>query len=206
MSTGEVKPLECSASHHVRFCQQRVKRFEDKKAEDGTGDGHAASQALNKKYSSQTREARRAWHETLVNAKMESGQDPDDFFSVMYGCRSLHGEMGQTVHDKRYEDIILQAFDVEYKEARNASYEKRDFGLVDIGHMVHIMFVDSRLRPPHFMPIAGRGIAMQTTGHTNSDVRSKYCRGVGHLLPDCAILKVKAQMHRPKRWGQCAQT
>ena len=206
MNTGGVKPLKCSASHHVRFCQQRVKRFEDKKAEDGTEDGHAARQALNKKYSSQTREAIRACHETLANAKMESGQDPDDFFSVMYGCRSLHEEMRRTVHDKRQEGIILQAFGVEYEKVRNASYEKWDFGLVDIGHMVHTMFVDSRSRPPHSMSIADRGIAMQTTGHTSSDVWCKYCRGVGHLLPDCAILKVKAQLHRPKRWEQCAQT
>ena len=78
--------MECSAFHHVRFCQQRVKRFEDKKAEDGTGDGHAARQALNKKYSSQTREARRACHETLVNAKMESGRIPTTSFPSCSGA------------------------------------------------------------------------------------------------------------------------
>ena len=146
------------------------------KAEDGTGDGHAACQTLNAKYNSRIKEARRACHKTLVNANIESGQDPDDLFSVMYGGRSLHVEMGQTMHDKRYEDNILQAFHIEYEKVRNASYEKQDFGLVGIRHMVHTMFVDSRSRPSHSMPVAGRGIAMQADGHTNSDVWCKYCR------------------------------
>ena len=47
------------------------------------------------------------------------------------------------MHDERYEDIILQAFPAEYERVRNASYEQQDFGLVNIWHMVHTMFVDS---------------------------------------------------------------
>ena len=40
--------------------------------------------------------------------------------------------MGQTVHGERYEDIIFQALPAEYEGVQNASYEKRDFGLVHI--------------------------------------------------------------------------
>ena len=41
--------------------------------------------------------------------------------------------MGQRVHHERYEDIILQALPPEYERVRTASYERRDFGLDDIG-------------------------------------------------------------------------
>ena len=62
------------------------------------------------KYNVHTKEARRACHEKFVNTKMEPGQDPDDFVFVLEECRDLLEEMGQTVHDEGYEDIILQAF------------------------------------------------------------------------------------------------
>ena len=113
---------------------------------------------------------------------MKLGQNPDDLLFVLDGCRDLE-EMGLTVHDERYQDIILQALPSEYERARNANYEKQDFELVDIRHMVHTMFVDSRSRPSHSKPVAGGGIAMQAAGHTNNDVRCKYCRCVGYLLP-----------------------
>ena len=126
---------------------------------------------------------------------MEPGQDPDDFFFVLDGCRDLLEDIGQTVHDERYEDIILQALPAEYERVRIASYEKRDFGLDDIRHMVHTMYVDNLSRPSNPKPVAGRGIAMQAAGHNNSDVRCNYCRGIGHLIQDCAILKAKEHRH-----------
>ena len=201
METGKSRPLERSASHHVRLGQQSRQQFEGKKTEDGTGDGHAAWQALNETYNSHINEARKACHEKLVNTKVEPGQDPDDLFFVLGGCLDLFKEMGQTVHDKCYKDIILQALPTEYEGVRNARYERRGFGLVDIQHMAHTMFVDSLLRPSYSKPVAGRGIAMQAAGHTDSDVRCKYCRSVGHLLLDCAILKAKKERHGPKRLG-----
>ena len=45
--------------------------------------------------------------------------------------------MGQTLHDERYEDIILQALPPEYERVRTASYERRDFGLDGIRHSTH---------------------------------------------------------------------
>ena len=71
---------------------------------------------------------------------MEPGQDPDDLFFAPDGRRYLLGGMGQTVHDERYADIILQVLPSEYEKARIA---KRDFGLDNTRHKVHTMYVDN---------------------------------------------------------------
>ena len=97
---------------------------------------------------------------------MEPGQDPDDFLFTLDRCRERLEEMGQTIHDERYEDIIPQALPVEYERVRNTSYEKRNFGLKDTRHMVHTMYVDNLWRPLNHKPVAGRGIAMQATDAT----------------------------------------
>ena len=107
---------------------------------------------------------------------MESGEDPDDFFLVLDGCCDLHVEMGQTVHDERYESVILQTLPAEHERVRNASYEKRDLRLVEVRHMVHTTLVDSLSQPSPSKPVAGRGVAIQAAGHANSDVWCKYCR------------------------------
>ena len=74
-------------------------------------------------YNGHTKEVGRACHDKPVNTKMEHGQDPDDFFFVLPGCRDLLEKTGQTVHDKRYKDILLQAVPAEYERVQNASYE-----------------------------------------------------------------------------------
>ena len=100
-----------------------------------------AWKALADKYSGQTKRARRACHKKPVNTKMEPGQDSRLIFRPVDECRDLLEEMGQTVHGERYEDIILQALPPVYERVRTASYERRDFGLDDIRHMVHTMYV-----------------------------------------------------------------
>ena len=75
--------------------------------------------------------------------------------------------MGQTVHDERYKDIILLTLSSEYERVRTASCERRDFGLGDIRHMVHTMYVDNCSCSVSAKPITGRGIAMQVVGHTS---------------------------------------
>ena len=80
-----------------------------------------------------------------------------------------------------------------------------DFGLVEIRHMVHTMFVEILSRSFHSKPVAGHGIALQAAGHTNSDVRCNYRRGVGYFRSDCTILKAKEQRHGPIRCGQRTQ-
>ena len=72
--------------------------------------------------------------------------------------------MGQTVHDERYDDITLQVIPPEYERIRTASYERRGFGLDDIRHMVHTMYVENLSRSVNAKPVAGRRIAMQVVG------------------------------------------
>ena len=92
-----------------------VKTFERQQQEDGAGHGQRAWKALTEKCNGHTKEARRACHKKLVNTKMEPGQDPDDFLFILDECRDLLEEMGHTVHDERYEEIILQAFPPKYE-------------------------------------------------------------------------------------------
>ena len=56
-----------------------------------------AWKALTEKYSGHTKEARREYHEKLVDTKMEPGQDSEDLFFVLDQYRDLLEEMGQTV-------------------------------------------------------------------------------------------------------------
>lgn len=116
-----------------------VKKSEGKRSEDKTGNGQGAWKALKEKYRSHTHEARRRCHEKLINTKVESGQDPDGFFFALDECRQLLKDMGQKAHDERCEDIILQTLPYNEK-VRITSYEKREFGLNDIRHMVHTMY------------------------------------------------------------------
>ena len=62
---------------------------------------------MRENYNSHTKEARRACHEKLVTTRMDPGQNPDDlFFTLDECCQQLEG-IGESVHDKRYENIIL---------------------------------------------------------------------------------------------------
>ena len=103
---------------------------------------------------------------------MEPGQDLDNFLFVLDECRDLLEGMGETVHDERYEGIVLQTLQPEHERVRTARYERREFGLDDIQHIVHTMYVDNLSRSVYAKPVARRGIAMQVVGHTSSDVLS----------------------------------
>ncbi|CAN0262151.1 unnamed protein product [Ascophyllum nodosum] len=162
-----------------------VKRHMGKTREDGVGNGQAAWNALEKKYNSNTKEARRAYHEYLHNAKMKSGDDPDDFLYTMDGYRERLKDMGQLVPDERYEDIILQALPAEYERVRTASYERRDFHLADIRRMMSALYIDCLSRPKNSLLVAGRGVAVQATGGDNSIIKCHYCGNPGHRQKNC---------------------
>ena len=121
--------------------------------------------------------------------KMEPCQDPDDIVLVLGECCDVLGEMGQTLHEQRHEDIILQALSPENERVRTALDERRDFGLEDIRHMVHTMYDNRLSRSVNTNPVAGRRVAMQVVGHTSSDVQFNYCNGFGLVTQYCAILK-----------------
>ena len=162
-----------------RSANNVVKWHMGKTREDGVGNGQAAWSALEEKYNSHTKEARRAYHENLHSTKMKSGDNPDDFLYTMDGFRERLEDMGQTVPDERYEDIILQDLSAEYKRVRTASYERRDFHLADIRRMMSVLYIDYLSRPNNSPLVAGRGIVMQATGGDDSTIKSHYCGNPG---------------------------
>ena len=93
--------------------------------EGGVGNGQVAWNALENKYNnSDTKEARRAYHEYLHSTKMKSGDDPDESLDTMDVYRKHLEDMGQPIPDERYEVIVLKAPPAEYEKVRTASYER----------------------------------------------------------------------------------
>ena len=131
--------------------------------------------------------------------------DLDDLSLVVDECPDFREEMRHTVHDERYEGIILQTLRGEYERGRTASYERLDFGLDEIRHMVHTTYVDNLSLSFKPKPVAGRGIAIQVVGDNISDVKCDYCKGVGHVIQDCAVLKEKEHRRGANLWGQQLQ-
>ena len=156
-----------------------VKKHMGKTREDGVGNGQAVWNSLEKKYNSNTKEARRAYHKYLHNAKIKSGNDPDGFLYTMDDYRERLKDMSQPVPDERYEDIILQAILAEYERVRTASYERRDFHLADIRRMMSALYIDCLSRPNSSLLVADRGVAMQATGGDNSTIKCHYLRQSG---------------------------
>ena len=168
-----------------RSAHNVVKKHMGKTREHGVGNGQAVWNALEKKYNSNTKKARRAYHKYLHNAKMKSGDDPDDFLYTMDGYRERLKDMGQPVPDERYDDIILRALPAEYEKVRTAGYERRDFHLADIRRMMSALYIDFLSRPNNSLLVAGRGVAMQATGGDNSIIKCHYCGNPGHRQKNC---------------------
>ena len=180
----EREPFRHLVLHDGAFCPHVVKRHMGKTREDGVGNGQAAWNALEKKYNSNTKEARRAYHEYLHNAKMKSGDDPDDFIYTMDGHRERLKDMGQPVPDERYEDIILQALPAEYERVRTASYERRDFHLADIRRMMSAC--TSTAFPVRTTPSWSQvvGLPCRRLGG-NSIIKCNCCGNPGHRQKNC---------------------
>ena len=168
-----------------RSAHNVVKKYMGKTWEDGVGNGQAAWNALEKKYNSNTKEARRAYHEHLHNAKMKSGNDSDDFLYIMDGYRERLKDMDQPVPDERHEDVILRALPAEYETVRIASYERRDIRLADIRRMMNALYIDCLSRQNNSLLVAGRRVAMQATGGDGSTIKCHYCGNPGHRQKNC---------------------
>ena len=162
-----------------------VKKLMVKIRENGVGNGQAAWNALKKKYNSNTKEARRVYREYLHNTKMKCGDDPVDFLYTMDGYRERLEDMGQSVPDERYEDIILQALPTEYKRVRTTSYERRDFHFAGIRRMMSALYIDCLSRSNNSPSIVGRGVAMHLTGGGDSPIYCHYCGNLGHRQKTC---------------------
>ena len=106
---------------------------------------------------------------------MKSGEDPLDFFAKLDEQRLRLADMGETLTDESYEDIILRALPKEYDFVRQQSHMNRKFGLTVIKTTAINMFIDDLSRKSSTSAVAGRGVAMQATqGH---DKKQQYKRG-----------------------------
>ena len=168
-----------------RSANNVVTKHIGKTREDGVGNGQAAWSALEEKYNSHTKEARKAYHQKLDSTKIKSGNDPDDFLYIMDGFRERLEDMGQPVPDERYEEIIFQVLPAEYEGVHTASYERRDFHLADIRRMMSAMYIDYLSRPNNSPLVAGCGAAMQATGGDDSTIKCHYCGNPGHRQKIC---------------------
>ena len=108
---------------------------------------------------------------------MKSGEDPIDFFANLDEQRLRLADMGETLTDESYEDIILRALPKEYDFIRQQSHMNRNFGLTGIKTTALNMFIDDLSRTPSSSAVAGRGVAIQATqGHGK---KQQYKRGKG---------------------------
>lgn len=137
------------------------------------------------------KKVRRACNEKLVNSRIEPDQDPGELIFVLDECRQLLEGTRKTVHNEWYEDIFLQVHSAEYKRMQLIFYKKKKFGLDDIQHVAHTIYLDTLSHPSNSKPIGSRDIAMQAAEHTSSDVQYHCCKGVRHLIREYAILKGK---------------
>ena len=162
-----------------------MKKYTCKTREDEVGNGQVAWNALEKKYNSNQKEARRAYHEYLHNTMMKSGDDLDVFLYTMDGYRERLEDIGQPVPDERYKDIILQALPVEYERVRTDSYERRYFHLADIRRMMSALYIDCLSHPKNSLSVVGRGVAMHLTGGGDSPITCHYCGNPSHRHKPC---------------------
>ena len=180
-----------------------VRRFEGKTREDGVGHGQDAWAALPEKFDGCSREALRAAHRELETVKMRSDKDPNDFFYKKDRCRdrlnSVTPKEGPS--DRQYGDIILQCLPPEYDRIRQTHFEREDCNLADIRRMMSKIYAGNlaRSRSDSSRGIAGRGVAMQSTGRDLSKINCHFCNKFGHYNNDCADFKAVHHQNRRRR-------
>ncbi|CAM9830362.1 unnamed protein product, partial [Laminaria digitata] len=83
--------------------------------------------ALHAKHHNNSKEARRACYEKLVNVRMEQAQDPDDYIFKPLEVRGRLHEMGERISDERFEDILLQGLTDDYEFVKMTSFHSTNF-------------------------------------------------------------------------------
>ena len=162
-----------------------MKKNIGKTRENRVSNGQAAWNALEKKYNSNTKEARKAYHGYLHNTNIKSGDDRDDFVYTMDGYRERLEDMGQPVPDERYEDIMPQVLPAEYKRVRTAGYERRDLRLPDIRGMMNALYIECLSRPNTSPSVVDCGVARHLTGGGNSPIICHYYGNPGYRQETC---------------------
>ncbi|CAN0505479.1 unnamed protein product, partial [Laminaria digitata] len=150
--------------------------------------GQQAWNALHAKYHDNSKEARRACYEKLMNVRMEQGQDPDDYIFELLEVRGRLHEMGEKISDERFEDILLQGLTNDYEFVKMTSFHSPNFGIDDIQSTMRNLYIDGLSRPGNINKIAGRGAAMATTRKPRK-VRCYNCQEFGHIKRDCTNTK-----------------
>ena len=151
-----------------------VKQFQARSQARQKADGVGTWEALSVRFDGNAKEARRACREKLTHAFMKSVEDPTDFFAKLDEQRLRLADMGETLTDESYEDIILRALPKEYDFVRQQSHMNRNFGLTGIKTTAINMFIDELSRV--LLPVvAGRGVAMQAT--QGNGKKQQYKRG-----------------------------
>ena len=106
---------------------------------------------------------------------MKPGEDPIDFFAKLDEQRLRLADMGETLTDESYENIILSALPKEYDFVRQQSHMNRNFGLTGIKTTAINMFIDDLSRKSSASVVASCRVDMQATqGHGK---KQQYKRG-----------------------------
>ena len=143
-------------------------------------------------------------HRELETVKMQSDEDPDDFFYKKDRCHDRLNSVTpkESPSDRRYEDIILQCLPPEYDRIRQTHFEREDFNFEDIRRMMWKTYADNlaRSHSDSSRGIAGRGVAMQATGRDLSKINCYCCNKFSHCKNDFADFK--ATHHQNRRGTQ----
>ncbi|CAN0535206.1 unnamed protein product, partial [Ectocarpus sp. 12 AP-2014] len=126
---------------------------------------------------------------------MAQGEDPDDFFATVEDLRERLKDVGGTISDDKFEDIILLAISNDYDFVRQTSFRVRDFGLEEIKTTLKNMYID-RLSRTSTKSVAGRGVAMPAS-NGDSTIKCFNCRQQGHRRRDCPELS-RHKQHQHK--------
>ena len=141
------------------------------------GDGAEAWAALSTRFDANTKEIRRECREQLLNTVMPSGEDPADFVSRMDETRLRVKDMGESLPDESYEDLILRAQPKEYDFVRQTIHRDYPFGLAEIRTTVTNVCIDERLRESSTPSVSRRGVAMPAG---SAGVQCHACHEYGH--------------------------
>ena len=95
-----------------------VKQFQARPQARQKADGVEAWEALSLRFDGNTKKPV-ACREKLIHASMKFGEDPIDFFTKLDEQRLRLADMGETLTDESYEDIILRALPKEYDFGSN---------------------------------------------------------------------------------------
>ena len=79
-----------------------VRQYEDRTSAGGLRNGQQGQNALYAKCNYNSKEARRACYEKLVNFRMEQRQDPDNYTFKLLDVRGRLHEMGENISDERF--------------------------------------------------------------------------------------------------------